>query len=98
MTWNSSGPRFEAMLGPAHVQLFHEDCVAGLRRLLPQSVDVVITSPPYNLGVDYSTYDDTIARPDYLNWLGNWAEVVKTVLADEGSLLLNIGGKPSDPW
>jgi site-specific DNA-methyltransferase (adenine-specific) len=90
---------FDGALGTARVRLFQEDCVAGMaRRLAPGSVSVVVTSPPYNLGVQYASYDDTIARSEYLAWLGRWAEVVRQVLAEEGSLFLNIGGKPSDPW
>jgi site-specific DNA-methyltransferase (adenine-specific) len=91
--------RFDGTLGGARVRLFQEDCVAGMaRQLAPGSVSVVVTSPPYNLGIQYASYDDTIARAEYLAWLGHWAEVVRTVLAEEGSLFLNIGGKPSDPW
>jgi site-specific DNA-methyltransferase (adenine-specific) len=69
-----------------------------VKRLSPGSVDVVVTSPPYNLGINYSKYDDTISRGEYLAWLGKWAEAVKTVLSDNGSVFLNIGGKPTDPW
>ncbi|MEE2658690.1 MAG: site-specific DNA-methyltransferase [Candidatus Latescibacterota bacterium] len=76
-----------------------EDCVAGmLQRLHLGSVDVVVTSPPYNLGTDYKQYDDTGSREDYVEWMGRWGAAVKEVLADDGSLFLNIGGKPSDPW
>jgi site-specific DNA-methyltransferase (adenine-specific) len=67
------------------------------QHLAPESVDVVVTSPPYNLGITYGQYDDTIARHDYLRWLGEWAAAVKDVLRDDGSLFLNIGSKPSDP-
>ena len=75
-----------------------QDCIAGMRaKLAPRSVDVVVTSPPYNLGVKYGKYDDTLPRQDYLYWLGEWAQVVREVLNDDGSLFLNIGSKPSDP-
>jgi site-specific DNA-methyltransferase (adenine-specific) len=85
--------------GGVRVRLFHEDCVQGMaERLAPGSVSVVVTSPPYNLGVRYSRYDDTISRQEYLEWLGRWAAVVREVLSEAGSLFLNIGGKPSDPW
>lgn len=81
-----------------NITLYPEDCFGGMRQQLqPQSVDVVVTSPPYNLGIAYGHYDDTMARPDYLQWLGEWAGIVKGVLRDEGSLFLNIGSKPSDP-
>ena len=78
--------------------LYNADCLAGMREhLKPRSVDVVVTSPPYNLGIAYKKYDDTIPRIEYLAWLGEWARVVKDVLREDGSLFLNIGSKPSDP-
>lgn len=79
--------------------LYNADCIDGMRdHLAPRSVDVIITSPPYNLGVKYKRYDDTISRQDYLRWMGEWAEAVKRILRDDGSLFLNIGSKPTDPW
>ena len=79
--------------------IYNTDCIAGMREnLKAQSVDVIVTSPPYNLGVQYKQYDDTIARADYVQWMGEWAEAAKRVLRDDGSLFLNIGSKPSDPW
>jgi site-specific DNA-methyltransferase (adenine-specific) len=78
---------------------YNEDCIAGMReRIAPGSVDAVVTSPPYNLGTSYKDYDDTIERGDYVQWMGQWAAAVNEVLKDDGSLFLNIGGKPSDPW
>ena len=79
--------------------LYNMYCVAGMREILvPGSVDVVVTSPPYNLGTAYKSYDDKMGRKDYLSWMGEWGKTVSDVLADEGSLFLNIGGKPTDPW
>lgn len=78
--------------------LYRQDCVHGMReQILPNAVDVVVTSPPYNLGIKYSKYDDTISREKYLTWIGEWAQAVKQVLADDGSLFLNVGSKPTDP-
>jgi len=85
-------------MGQSHQTLYQEDCVSGMvRHLDPGSVDVVVTSPPYNLGTPYSGYDDTIPREQYLDWIENWASAVSSVLSDEGSVFLNIGAKPSDP-
>ena len=67
-------------------------------RLESNSVDVVVTSPPYNIGINYGAYDDTISRGEYLDWLENVARRVKVILKDDGSFFLNIGGKPSDPY
>lgn len=79
-------------------QIYNEDCIAGmLARMKPKSVDVVVTSPPYNIGVKYGAYNDKIPRKDYLAWITEWGRAVKQVLKDNGSLFLNIGSKPSDP-
>ena len=74
------------------------DCLAELRHLAASSVDVIVTSPPYNIGVDYRSYDDCRPREDYLAWLGEIGLEMKRVLKDEGSLFLNIGGTNRDPW
>ena len=71
---------------------------AELRHVAASSVDVIVTSPPYNIGVDYRSYDDRRPREDYLAWLGEIGLEMKRVLKDEGSLFLNIGGTNRDPW
>jgi site-specific DNA-methyltransferase (adenine-specific) len=62
-----------------------------------QSVDVVVTSPPYNLGIDYSNYNDSRARNEYLQWSRVWAIEVKRLLKEDGSFFLNLGACPSNP-
>ena len=81
----------------AGIEIFMEDCVRGMRERLPErGVDVVVTSPPYNIGIKYNGYDDTISREGYLEWMDEWAAQVERVLSDGGSLFLNVGAKPSD--
>jgi len=85
--------------GSSTIKLYLEDCFIGMEKYLgKKSVDVIVTSPPYNIGVDYNEYNDKIPRVEYLNWLGEWAKITKEVLRDDGSIFLNIGSKPSDPW
>ena len=90
---------FELKTSHCRIVVHNADCVAGMREHVePGSVDVVVTSPPYNLGIRYKRYDDTAPREDYLRWIGQWADAVKEALADRGSLFLNVGSVPSDPW
>ena len=84
--------------GSQRLRFFHGDSLDILGRLSPGSVDAVVTSPPYNLGIRYRSYDDELPRPAYLAWTGEWIQAVKRVLAREGSLFLNVGSKPKDPW
>lgn len=82
----------------AEIRLLQGDCLVELPKLAQGSVDVVVTSPPYNLGIDYSNYDDNASRDEYLAWTEKWMSAVHRVLAPQGSFFLNIAGKPKDPW
>lgn len=84
--------------GKQRLRFFHGDALDILGRLSPASVDAVVTSPPYNLGIRYRSFDDTQPRSEYLLWTGKWIQAAKRVLAEDGSLFLNVGAKPKDPW
>ena len=73
------------------------DCLDLFRELPSQSVDVIVTSPPYNLGIRYSSYQDDMAPADYLSWTSDWTKAAARVLRPGGSLFLNVGTRPSDP-
>src|SRR3990172_4043450 len=97
-TRRKAGPK-HIRAGNCAITLYNEDCVKGMTsRLGKDAVDVIVTSPPYNLGTNYSRYRDTIPRDQYLAWTTSWLAAARTVLKQEGSLFLNVGGKPSDPW
>jgi site-specific DNA-methyltransferase (adenine-specific) len=74
-----------------------QDCVTGMGRLPAADIDIVVTSPPYNLGVRYRKYSDRQDRRSYLNWSKAWAEHIRRVLKPNGSLFLNVGAAPSNP-
>jgi site-specific DNA-methyltransferase (adenine-specific) len=68
-----------------------------MARLPAATVDLVVTSPPYNLGVSYRKYSDRQDRQSYLNWCAQWAAQVRRLLKPSGSFFLNIGAAPSNP-
>lgn len=65
--------------------------------MAPLEQDLVVTSPPYNLGIAYQSFQDTASRGDFLRWCLEWAGEVKRVLADDGSFFLNVGAAPANP-
>ncbi len=73
------------------------DCVAGMAELAPGSIDLVVTSPPYNLGIRYGKYVDSGGREAYLDWCEEWAGQIKRLLQPDGSFFLNVGAAPSNP-
>ncbi len=82
---------------PPNYDLSHIDCIEGMRTMESASVDLVVTSPPYNLGINYTTYQDKKSSVDYQAWSVEWANEVKRVLKDDGSFFLNLGACPSNP-
>jgi site-specific DNA-methyltransferase (adenine-specific) len=98
--FRTSLPRPQAVIqtGRSTLSFYHADCLEIIPRLGPGVVSAIVTSPPYNLGVRYRTYDDTVPRADYLRWTDQWIAAVRDVLTPEGSLFLNVGAKPTDPW
>jgi len=79
--------------------IYMMDCLEGMKRhVKDREVDIIVTSPPYNLGIRYGKYDDTMPRGDYLKWIGQVGEECKRVLRDNGSFFLNIGYSSKDPW
>ena len=60
-------------------------------------VDVIVTSPPYNINKEYGSYRDNKERKDYLDWLYEIAQLSYLILKDNGSFFLNVGGTPSYP-
>jgi site-specific DNA-methyltransferase (adenine-specific) len=74
------------------------DCLEGLSQLDAASVDIIVTSPPYNIGKHYRLYNDVRPRNEYLDWMETIAQACATVLTEKGSFFLNVGGKPTDPW
>ena len=74
------------------------DCIRGLELLESDCIDVIVTSPPYNIGIEYNIYQDNKPRIEYLDWMEAVAKESKRVLTDTGSFFLNVGGTLKDPW
>jgi site-specific DNA-methyltransferase (adenine-specific) len=91
-------PHSSFAAGRATFRFYLGDCLDVLEQLPRRSVDAIVTSPPYNLGIRYRSYDDTIPREQYLRWTGDWVKRAAAVLVPGGSLFLNVGAKPTDPW
>jgi len=66
------------------------DALRVLNRIPSNSIHMAITSPPYNIGVNYDVYKDDLEYQSYLSWLREiWKETMR-VLVDGGRFALNI--------
>jgi site-specific DNA-methyltransferase (adenine-specific) len=93
-------PKAYATLRTRHAVLrfYHGDALDVFDRLGPSRVDAIVTSPPYNLGVRYRTYNDSLPADNYQDWTDRWIRAAAGALTPAGSLFLNVGATPTKPW
>ena len=80
-------------------ELHHGDCIGVMRTLPPESVDAIVTSPPY-AEQRKSTYGG-IPDAEYPDWTVAWMSEARRLLKPDGSVIINIspfksGGQLSD--
>ena len=59
-------------------------------RLKNNTVDLIVTSPPYNLDIKYGSIDDQLAYSDYLIFTKKWMTKCYSMSKDDGRFCLNI--------
>lgn len=69
-------------------KIYNMDCIEGMRMLPDQSVDVIVTSPPYWKGFEYEAYFNSYKQ--YLDWCKVWMNECKRVLKPNGTFYLNV--------
>ncbi|MFH1152098.1 MAG: site-specific DNA-methyltransferase [Nanoarchaeota archaeon] len=71
------------------IKIFNED-VLKTESILNNSVDLIITSPPYNLDIKYNSNNDLISYEKYLEFSYKWLSRCFNWLKDDGRMCLNI--------
>ena len=69
-----------------HIHL--EDCILGMRRLPPESADIIICDPPYNIGKDFGNDSDKQAMDTYLQWCDEWIKECLRLLKPHGTMYI----------
>ena len=53
-------------------------------------VDLMVTSPPYNVGIAYDVHNDEIVMDEYWEWSEKWLTEAYRLLKDDGRIAINI--------
>lgn len=87
------GPYYCTSLGAAYLS----DALPALRALPDESIDLVLTSPPYAL--HFKKEYGNAEKADYVAWFSGFGREIFRVLKPDGSFVLNIGGSynPGEP-
>ena len=68
----------------------YNDDILKIENIKEGSIDLIITSPPYNVDIKYNSYDDKMTYEEYLNFTGKWLMKCYKLLKDDGRFCLNI--------
>jgi site-specific DNA-methyltransferase (adenine-specific) len=71
-------------------KIINGDCIEVMKTLPEGSVDLMISSPPYNVGINYDTHIDTLDMDVYWDWTKEWLTQAYRLLKDDGRVSINI--------
>ena len=69
-------------------KIFNEDVLLGIDKIKNNSVDLILTDPPYCLGKDYGNDSDQKSSKEYLRWTYQWIDAVLPKLKNTGSFYI----------
>ena len=80
-------------------KIYSMDCLNGLRKMDDNTIDLVVTSPPYNVDLGnnkynknpYNLYNDNKEHQEYISWLKEIFSLVYLKLKSGGRVCINIG-------
>lgn len=73
-----------------NIKLYHNDFIKVDFSKYKGKINLIITSPPYNLSIDYGKHNDNLDYKDYLYFTKSWLEKSYQLLADDGRICVNI--------
>ena len=66
------------------------DNILSTKQIAAESIDLIITSPPYNVDIKYNSHNDQLSYNEYLEFSRRWMKRCFTWLKDDGRFCLNI--------
>ena len=71
-------------------KVINGDCIEVMKTMEEGSVDLIVTSPPYGVGIEYDVHQDDMVWEEYVKFTYSWMEQAFRVLKDDGRIALNI--------
>lgn len=70
--------------------IINGDCVEVMKTFPESSIDLMVTSCPYNVNINYDVYDDGRSMDDYWEFTRQWLTESYRILKDDGRVAINI--------
>jgi site-specific DNA-methyltransferase (adenine-specific) len=68
----------------------YKDDILKISSIPDSYVDLIVTSPPYNVDIHYNSHADDLSYEDYLEFTKKWVKKCFDLAKDDGRFLLNI--------
>lgn len=68
----------------------YQDDILRMTDIKKSSIDLIITSPPYNVDIHYNSNKDDLSYEDYLDFTKKWIRKCYQLARDDGRFCLNI--------
>ena len=78
---------FEKMKVKTQV-IINDDCIKQMKEMKPNSVDIIICDPPYNIGKDFGNNSDKQTMDKYLIWCDEWIRECIRILKPKGTMYI----------
>jgi site-specific DNA-methyltransferase (adenine-specific) len=76
------------LLEPFLDQILNESALDGIAKIPDNSVDLIVSDPPYCLGKDYGNNSDKLEPEAYLEWSRQWMDIAIPKLKSTGSFYI----------
>jgi site-specific DNA-methyltransferase (adenine-specific) len=73
----------------ANIAIYNDD-ILDTKVVESGSIDLIITSPPYNVDIKYNSHNDRASYEDYLSFAKEWLSKCYDLVKDDGRFCLNI--------
>ncbi len=67
------------------------DALEELKKIKDESIDLIVTDPPYNLNKDYGNNDDKLEFNEYMEFSRSWLKECKRILKKNGTIYVFMG-------
>lgn len=82
------------MIKSNNIEVQFGDCRELIKKISSESVDLVVTSPPYNIGKKYGQYTDKVSLEDWKSLINDVTKEIYRILKPNGSFFLNLSPIP----
>jgi site-specific DNA-methyltransferase (adenine-specific) len=71
-------------------KIINGDCIEVMKTFPEGSIDLLVTSPPYNVNITYDVHKDDLPMDEYYEWSKDWLREAFRVLKDDGRIAVNV--------